>query len=353
MILGLEELLSGKSPTEEPMVWNKPKKAGCSPKPAALLNFRPSLTCQPHHTYFNPGMKNNDQQELEEMFMQMVLERGSNCIGLTSFDRDDAVESNTVLPRNLIEICNLYKLSTKTYSFDNFVDFLKSNLTLDDICVISEKTSGQSDNEFWIKQRTGRLTASLFGQVMHCKHIHKDCSIVKSINNLYAPFKSNATEYGKNAEILARDWYVKKHKENHRGSKVSETGLTISEALPYLGASVDGLVNCKICGQGLIEIKSPYTFKDRPAEDYIKEANSVHFEYIGNKISLKKESKWHYQIQGQLAICDRKWCDLVVYTTVGNPYVLRIEFDQDLWKIMLEKLVFFYKNAVYPFLMDL
>ena len=61
------------------------------------------------------------------MFVSMVLESGENCIGLTSFDKEDIAGdvNNYTLPKNIVEMCTLYKLSTKTYSFDEFITFLK------------------------------------------------------------------------------------------------------------------------------------------------------------------------------------------------------------------------------------
>ena len=58
MLLGLEEILEEKGPTEAPMTWHKPKQVGCVPQEVKHLNFKPEAkTSQPHYTYFNPGMK--------------------------------------------------------------------------------------------------------------------------------------------------------------------------------------------------------------------------------------------------------------------------------------------------------
>ena len=177
MLLGLEEILKENEPTEAPMTWHKPTQVGCVPQEAKHLNFKPEAkTSQPHYTYvyFNPGMRNYTN-ELEDMFVSMVLESGENCIGLTSFDKEDIAGdvNNYSLPKNIVEMCTLYKMSTKTYSFDEFITFLKVNITNDDCNVITEKTIGQSDNDYWTEQRTGRLTASLFGSVQHLMNINE------------------------------------------------------------------------------------------------------------------------------------------------------------------------------------
>ena len=46
--------------------------------------------------------------------------------------------------------------------------------------------------------------------------------------------------------------------------KYSAAGLVISDKLPFIGASPDGLIECECCLPGCIEIKSPYTHKEKP-----------------------------------------------------------------------------------------
>lgn len=65
---------------------------------------------------------------------------------------------------------------------------------------------------------------------------------------------------------------------------------------PYLGASADGLVYCKTCGNGLIEIKCPYNCMEKLDIDYVNEPNSIHIQNVNNEVTLKKTSKWYCQI---------------------------------------------------------
>ena len=53
-----------------------------------------------------------------------------------------------------------------------------------------------------------------------------------------------------------------------------------------------------------------------------------------NQLKLKKAHKYFAQIQGQMAIGERPWCDLVVYTFKGIS-VERINFDNDFWMLKL------------------
>ena len=65
-------------------------------------------------------------------------------------------------------------------------------------------------------------------------------------------------------------------------------------------------------------------------------------------MELKRKHPYYSQIQGQLAITDRKWCDLVVYTKKGI-FIERIENDTDFWENeLLSKLTAFYDGCLCP-----
>ena len=63
---------------------------------------------------------------------------------------------------------------------------------------------------------------------------------------------------------------------------------------------------------------------------------------------LKRNHSYYCQVQGQMAITGRTWCDFVVYTTKGIA-VERITFDKLFWENeLLPKLVDFFDNYVAP-----
>ena len=73
--------------------------------------------------------------------------------------------------------------------------------------------------------------------------------------------------------------------------------------------------------------------------------------YIGQltggsqRIELKTAHAYYAQIQGQLAIAQRQFCDFIVYTT-DDPFVA---FDADIWLCkLLPKLIDFYANCFAP-----
>ena len=65
-------------------------------------------------------------------------------------------------------------------------------------------------------------------------------------------------------ETKARQDYARWHIENHdAGVVVEDRGLIVSLDNPFLGASIDGHVQCGKCGEGIVEIKCPYGSKQK------------------------------------------------------------------------------------------
>ena len=68
----------------------------------------------------------------------------------------------------------------------------------------------------------------------------------------------------------------------------------------------------------------------------------------GAVVNLKTRHAYYSQVQGQMAITGRKWCDFVIYT-LKNLSVERIYFDQAFWDgELLPKLTDFYEDCVGP-----
>ena len=64
-------------------------------------------------------------------------------------------------------------------------------------------------------------------------------------------------------------------------------------------------------------------------------------------LQLKRSHNYYYQVQGQLAITGRPWCDFVMWTPKGMT-VERIHFHAAFWEGVKMKLVSFYRRAILP-----
>jgi hypothetical protein len=137
-------------------------------------------------------------------------------------------------------------------------------------------------------------------------------------------------EIGRRQEPIARNWY-----SQSRGVNVREVGLAVPKWFPFIGASLDGEVleigsNGEIKSTGMIEIKCPEKMY-APLIEYTQSMAS------GWKPPPKYHQhiwKTHYdQMQGCMAICNKHWCDYIVFCEQqNNVFVQRLEFDREYWE---------------------
>ncbi|KAK4882859.1 hypothetical protein RN001_006178 [Aquatica leii] len=191
-------------------------------------------------------------------------------------------------------------------------------------CSIEVATRGQHTNQLWRSMRKNLLTASNFGAVIK-RRISTPChNLVKRL--LYA---------------TAIEMY-----ETKTHNSVQKCGLFVDIKNPFLAASPDGLIG----NDGLVEIKCLPSIGDSKMRDI--EHKNLCFEVINETIRLKRNHSYYYQVQGQLNISQRQFCDFVMYSN-NDFFVERILVDKNLWtEHMLPKLIYFYKECILPEIID-
>lgn len=208
---------------------------------------------------------------------------------------------------------------------------------------VERATRDQHDSEKWHEVRLNRLTASNFGTVIR-RHDYTPCHNL--VQNLLFPKELNtpAIMYGRVREpdALARYSSVK-------GVEVTRCGIFISSDYPYLAATPDGLVG----EDSLVEVKCLPSVKDKLLMDVAKEKKSTLCLEIKNGcLQLKKTHRYYYQVQGQLNITGRSYCDFIVLTD-KDFFVEKIEKDEHLWtNVMVPKLKKFYLHCMLPEIVD-
>ena len=87
-------------------------------------------------------------------------------------------------------------------------------------------------------------------------------------------------------------------------------------SFPHLGTTPDGLISCKCCGEGLMEIKCPYKHRDKHPHDvydpqfYLKQDDN-------GELYLRNNHEYYYQVHGQLTVCEKEYCDVLCWTPKG------------------------------------
>jgi hypothetical protein len=120
--------------------------------------------------------------------------------------------------------------------------------------------------------------------------------------------------------------------------------LSISPACPIIAASPDGHAKCLCCGEGLLEIKCTYTYQHKYTKDIARE-NNYYVHLVNDEVKLKENSPWNTQIQTQLFVTGKSWCDFVLFTQ-KDLATDRIYFNEEHFDVCLEKVKDFYFKFV-------
>jgi putative phage-type endonuclease len=169
----------------------------------------------------------------------------------------------------------------------------------------------------WYQARLGKFTASSFASLMAgletaaFSDLVKDKAWERLTGTLVESYTNAAMQHGIDTEAQARDWY-----RFETGNEVSEIGFVLHPVFEVAGCSPDGLVQ----ESGLVEIKCPQP--------------RAHIDVLASK---KLPSKYRWQVQGQLWITGRKWCDFVSYHPAQGGICIRVEADADDQERLIER----------------
>ena len=148
----------------------------------------------------------------------------------------------------------------------------------------------------WFEQRRGKVTASRIADLMAKTKSGYSTSRQNYLMQLLCErltgkveegYKSTAMQRGNDLEAEARNWY-----QLETGESVEEVSFIDPPKINFAGASPDGLVGA----EGLIEIKCPNT--------------ATHIETLRKKEPI---DRYYKQMQWQMAVTGRKWCDFVSF----------------------------------------
>ena len=208
---------------------------------------------------------------------------------------------------------------------------------------VEEATRNQSQCFAWYEQRAGRITGSTVHLLYRGRIDSPARSVVTRIcSDKKKTINAAAINHGRKHEIDALELY-KKVSANpdffsgnlsvsldivHKNFELQSIGLVISDKTPWLAASPDGCVFCTCCGFGVVEVKCPYSMKDKPLIDEIKAGNF----YVGRKSDssfyLEESHEYFYQVQLEMYCTGTSYCDLVVWTPKEH-LIVRVNRDDD------------------------
>lgn len=258
------------------------------------------------------------------------------------------------LPMTLIRACILSRVrrgeSVDRQFCTQFVEKLPSMFAENTLKALEQRTRNQSQDQLWYAHRHGRLTASLFGDVM--AHMSSGRANPSLLNRICSKGSASlgkggpkALEWGRNNEPIACQHAVTGMSQQHVDVKLEKVGLVVRKELPYLGASPDAIMTCACptCPEKrVVEVKCPYSMRDSDPDTV---------PYLDGDRQIRKTHKYYAQVQGQMFLCDVTECVFGVYTEKGTLLVV-VERDDAFVKRMLASLKHYYVEEVLPALLS-
>ena len=166
----------------------------------------------------------------------------------------------------------------------------------------------------WFAEKAGKTSASSFDKIITTKG-DPSKSAIKYMYQLAGEriaglkeesYQNGAMQRGIELEAEAREFY-----ELVTGTTVEQIGIAYFNEERRFSCSPDGLVST----DGMIEIKCPLIAT-----------------HVGYLIENELPIEYFQQVQGQLLITGRNWCDFVSYFPGLKPLIIRVEKDIEFCK---------------------
>ncbi|XP_046860912.1 uncharacterized protein LOC124454148 [Xenia sp. Carnegie-2017] len=174
--------------------------------------------------------------------------------------------------------------------------------------MIEKAKRNQSKSQIWHQMRMGRITASNFHRACRTNPETPSLSLVKDV--CY--------------------------------------GLQFKSKYPFLGASPDAISYCNCHGEGCVEIKCPYSLRNKTIQHGISDGKNFCLTKTPNgTLQMDRKHQYYYQVQLQLASTKLEYVDFVVWTP-NDIYIERIQRDEEFLAVNIEKAKEIYIFAILP-----
>ena len=238
--------------------------------------------------------------------------------------------------KNVLSIANIIENSS---SINDCLSKIK-NITKREINAIERRTRLQAKEDDWFHYRKGLITGTLTSRVSNStKRGEKSDTVNAGISKqYYSPLLYPVIIWGQNHEEMAIAAFIKTMKPKHYNLTVTRAGLRLDDKHHFIGASIDGLVECSCCKPAVLEIKCPYSIRSGTVA-----ANGKQLQYLTDDLNLKKTHSYYYQLQTYLGVYKCKMGYFCVYTP-NDVLILQIDFDKNFWENLKNDLCTYYKQ---------
>lgn len=282
-------------------------------------------------------------------FLKNLSVAGANSAILTVVspysDRFIPQPLHTKFPQVLHELADETTFSMNYGELLDHCNRVEITLKQEECDAVEAATQDQASCKLWHRFRSGRITASRMKSVCHSKPSVPSRSLINAICHPGdTRIKTAATDWGCTHEKTALETYRDAMCMLHDNFQVKDVGLVLNPKYPVFGASPDALCVCDCCGNGVVEIKCPYCVRSTNLDE---QSNSCLQQNDDGTKSLMEKHQYFYQVQTQIFICEKEYCDFVVWTE-KEVHIERIEPHTELWNSISDKAKTFHQMAIMP-----
>ena len=311
------------------------------PAPIAAIEFtKPKHSIPPSHAQSTPSIAksgatavitapNNDEMLAFLEQLKTTIPK-SAILSLTLVNPCASQKQSQPVRRLPAPLISLYSPKSKGMNKEQLShacqDTYKGlSMTTEEADFLEQSTRLQAQSCVWFEHRKGSITTSIFAPLSRTKVDCPSLSLVKKVMQYGEKVtqKVPALKWGVDNEDRARMQYMGVLQHQHEQFECCPMGLVVNTEHPHLGVSLDGGVSCSCCGPGLLETKCPYKHRDCHPLEIVDPSFYLH--NVDGVAELKRTHDCFIQIQGQMAICRRDYCDFVCWTPKGI-YVEKVAF---------------------------
>ncbi|XP_047143880.1 uncharacterized protein LOC124817620 isoform X2 [Hydra vulgaris] len=360
--------MTSSTPTDLPCQWNQTFVKNIVGSPVSQINLysdaaKEKLTGK--RTRKMPVSPTNIEKYQFLSELKSVQPKTAALSLFKDFDTEFIHLESTVVAKLPLSLRNFFNANYKSLDneqlnsfFDEKIKDLKLNS--DDIVYVKEATRNQSLCDSWYQVRVGRITGSTLYQVFHARVETPPKSLILNIcSEKNITIKSPPIVWGRENEENALTLYTQLYSDCneahnllalsdiviHQNLKVEKLGLCIDYEKPWYAASPDASVYCTCCGHGVLEIKCPFSLKDKSLkEEILKDVFYVGLNTDG-KYFLQKQHTYFFQVQLEMRVTGVSYCDFMVWTP-SEFIVLRIEPDISFMESVFNKCDVFWNRFI-------
>ena len=212
-----------------------------------------------------------------------------------------------------------------------------------------EASTREQNNELWHRERRCRITGSKCGRILNQK---KRTEALLKFCLYPRPFDVIPKQivWGRDKEPAARQGYIQYMRlHGHPNLKAKACGFFVHPEKGWLGASPDADVNDpdSPMSNGIAELKCPFLKADVTVEEACQDTVFYCTMDEDDNLELDRSHQYYHQVQLQLYVSGRSWCDFCVYTC-KNVAVERIYPDTKWQQECIPTLDSYFFNCMLP-----